>query len=366
MIRVAHISYHGCIRLHKMAYEFCRTGHDVHLIASQISSTHSWNTYSTVNLFNADAGGFGLDIRQLQNAVRVLKPHVDLYHVHNEPNWIFKATKTATMKPVIFDIHDWTSLRKAAPTHPLEIEEEKFALQYADGFCVPSKGYLRRIQEITKKPTIMVYSKLGSWLYPEVPKVKLPGFTYAGGVSNGGNDTYNYPYRNWAEVGQKLAEKRKVYFYSANPGDFSKYKHENIQVFPPKTYPDLLNAIAQHSVGMVGSPYPLLDFEDSMPNKLFEYISAGIPVVAFNSPEVGKFVEENKLGYSVKNASEALDVFDELSNDTSVVKKRWELAMEAEVPRLTGFYKEVLESCKDLATPPGQADPTDQAGKAEK
>jgi glycosyltransferase involved in cell wall biosynthesis len=143
-------------------------------------------------------------------------------------------------------------------------------------------------------------------------------------------------------VGKKLAEKQKVYFYSANPGDFSIYAHENISVFPPNVFPELLANLAKHSVGLVGSPYPLLDFEDSMPNKLFEYISAGIPVMVFNSPEAKAFVEENKLGVGVADTTEALEAFEMLSRNYDIPKARWGFAMESEIPKLTGFYKEVM------------------------
>jgi glycosyltransferase involved in cell wall biosynthesis len=38
-----------------------------------------------------------------------------------------------------------------------------------------------------------------------------------------------------------------------------------------------------------------------LPNKLFEYINAGIPVICSNLPEMKKFVEENGIGVIAKN-----------------------------------------------------------------
>jgi hypothetical protein len=58
--------------------------------------------------------------------------------------------------------------------------------------------------------------------------------------------------------------------------------------------------LSQHSVGIVGTPYPLSDFADSMPNKLFEYVAAGLPVICINAPEAAKYAEANGLGMGVQ------------------------------------------------------------------
>jgi glycosyltransferase involved in cell wall biosynthesis len=42
----------------------------------------------------------------------------------------------------------------------------------------------------------------------------------------------------------------------------------------------------------------------SLPNKLFEYVAAGVPVVASNFPEIASFVDSNKVGLVVEPAKE--------------------------------------------------------------
>ncbi|MHC4951670.1 MAG: hypothetical protein ACYTEU_11910, partial [Planctomycetota bacterium] len=150
-------------------------------------------------------------------------------------------------------------------------------------------------------------------------------------------------------------------------GDYSQYEHEKVEVSPPKIYPELLDSLGTHTAGLVGSPYPLQDFTDSVPNKLFEYIASGLPCVVINSPEAQRYVEKHKLGLGVADPKEAIEALHALSNDTSVIKKRWEHAMEAEIPKLTGFYQEVLCQCTASQVPQNSASPKDEAGpKAEK
>jgi glycosyltransferase involved in cell wall biosynthesis len=42
----------------------------------------------------------------------------------------------------------------------------------------------------------------------------------------------------------------------------------------------------------------------SLPNKLFEYVAAGVPIVASNFPEIASFVDSNKVGLVVEPAKE--------------------------------------------------------------
>ncbi|HNY15656.1 MAG TPA: glycosyltransferase, partial [Bacteroidales bacterium] len=46
-----------------------------------------------------------------------------------------------------------------------------------------------------------------------------------------------------------------------------------------------------------------LNYHFSLPNKLFDYISAGIPVIAGNLPEVKKIIDENSCGICIPSVS---------------------------------------------------------------
>jgi glycosyltransferase involved in cell wall biosynthesis len=105
-------------------------------------------------------------------------------------------------------------------------------------------------------------------------------------------------------------------------------------------YNELLMQMSRHSAGLVGSPYPLDDFKDSMPNKLFEYVSAGLPVIVINSPEASKYVEENGLGVSIQDASEVGKALEELKGK-SLLRERWKFTLEGEISSLVSLYEEL-------------------------
>ena len=128
-LSVGVVSYHACIRAHKMAWSMLDLGHHIHLLSNFVAGGHSWNTYTSSHRFECEFPGGRADSRQLRNEVRLLDKYVDVWHVHNEPNWLFRVVKEEATKPIIFDIHDWTTLRQSAPIDPMEVEDEKLVIR---------------------------------------------------------------------------------------------------------------------------------------------------------------------------------------------------------------------------------------------
>jgi glycosyltransferase involved in cell wall biosynthesis len=62
---------------------------------------------------------------------------------------------------------------------------------------------------------------------------------------------------------------------------------------------DLLEYTASADVGLCLIENYGESYYHSLPNKLFEYVAAGVPVVASNFPEIGRFVELNRVGLCV-------------------------------------------------------------------
>lgn len=348
---VCHVSTHACIRAHKIGWTWALAGYETHLSSSYIAPTHSSSLYDTVHNW-MDHNEHGIDGTQLAATTRLLSTVVDLFHVHNEPNWIFKVVKENTDKPVIWDIHDWTSL--GSHRLPFEIEMEGWALTHADGFCVPSQGYYRRIRALTDKPTALVYSKVPKELYPPDRTHTHPGLVYEGGTKGKSDLEYNYPYRNWSAFAQEVVKhsQEQMYFYTSNDGeDFAHYENPNIHMERPVLYNELLFRLGTHTAGLVGSPYPLRDFEDSMPNKLFEYVSAGIPVIIVNAPEAQRFAEFHGLGIGVQDPTEVKDALTRLKG-YRIDRERWKFAMQGELPTLENLYGEVLRSGRRVIRQP--------------
>ncbi len=74
-------------------------------------------------------------------------------------------------------------------------------------------------------------------------------------------------------------------------------KCDNIFFLPAVPYEQLLNYTASADVGVVSTQNLCLNNYLCMPNKLFEYIQAGLPILSNNLKECGSFVVDRQLGF---------------------------------------------------------------------
>lgn len=113
------------------------------------------------------------------------------------------------------------------------------------------------------------------------------------------------------------------------------------------------NVYENSKIGMV-TLYPIINYLDALPVKMFEYMSAGIPVISSNFPLWKKIVEGNNCGLTVdpkdpKQISSAIEKL--LSNDKQAKEMgqngrkaveevyNWEI----EEKKLLDIYKEILK-----------------------
>ncbi|MGH8873858.1 MAG: glycosyltransferase family 4 protein [Acidimicrobiia bacterium] len=71
---------------------------------------------------------------------------------------------------------------------------------------------------------------------------------------------------------------------------------ERVRFFGPLPNRELLDYTASADLGMCNIVNSSLSYYTSLPNKLFEYIAAGLPVIGSDSPEIGRVVREEGVG----------------------------------------------------------------------
>jgi glycosyltransferase involved in cell wall biosynthesis len=71
---------------------------------------------------------------------------------------------------------------------------------------------------------------------------------------------------------------------------------ERVRFFGPVPNRELIRYSASADVGLCNIVNSSLSYYTSLPNKLFEYIMAGIPVIGSDSPGIGRIVEETGVG----------------------------------------------------------------------
>lgn len=344
-LHIGMVAKHGCIRVIKESLALMKKGHRVDLIANQVP--YGYNFFDTPILYN--------DKNQLQRVI--LNSAADIFHVHNEPDWIVAATREASNgRPVIYDVHDLESLRWHKHAEGEEIE----AFAAADGIIHvsnPIKAFAEK-EHGNSLPSRVIYCWMDErFVADDRDIIKNPSFQsiiYEGGVDS---KTQPKPYenspqkaivniRNFTGIFSKFREQGfAVTIFAATPHQQEAYEMMGIYVGQPVMYPAMLSGLRPHGLGFVGCAINTPLMQLAMPNKLFEYMSQGVVPICYNAKEAGRFVKEHNCGVVL----EGLDNIKEQIGDVrrlrkNVLKLRKEFLMSKQVEQIESLYEEVLDS----------------------
>lgn len=273
----------------------------------------------------------------------------DLFHVHNEPDWMVKVVKDAGGgRPVVFDIHDLESLRWQREPD----QNEREAFEAADAYVhvsIPCKQAAERYH--ASKPNIVLYSWVNEEYIPKhVGDVSWTSICYEGGLSTlppleeqEGRIIHNM--RSFQPVVAAFVEQGfNVYLFPADGHDPNDLTYENLGAYvaAPTIYPVMLAGLRAFGFGLVGAPASSHLLEAAMPNKLFEYMSQGVVPVCMNASEAARFVEDQGIGIrldGLENLSKQLQAGPVLRQ--ALLKLREQYTMEAHIGPLVELYQMV-------------------------
>jgi glycosyltransferase involved in cell wall biosynthesis len=86
----------------------------------------------------------------------------------------------------------------------------------------------------------------------------------------------------------------------------------------------------------------------ALPNKLFEYLASGLPVLSFPHKAQREFLEAKKVGFVFEDLNELDDKIKEEATVQrvrgNVLRKRFDFTMESNIERVLNLYGSLLES----------------------
>jgi len=130
-------------------------------------------------------------------------------------------------------------------------------------------------------------------------------------------------------------------------------KHEKVNLLGYLSRNEVASCLNQSKIGIV-TFLPSPNHIDSQPNKMFEYMSAGIPVVSSNFPLWKEIVEGNNCGLTVdpKDPKEISGVIEKLLSNDKLAEEMGQNGKKAvfekynwgiEEKKLLDIYKELLK-----------------------
>lgn len=339
-LHVLFVSGTANIRDHKMAKMVKEAGNHVYLAylvgEPHISSPGFADMYEEI-----------FPIMSMKSFVNFIKESsFDVIHCSSEPDYLTPLLARLG-KPVIHDCHDLRSSNREVTPDMMMVEY--LAHKHADGVIYPSCGLRDEAIKKFKIPiekTLVIENLVSKEIIPDrhMPKMsrsdEMIHCVYEGGVV-AEDKSYKYYYcYYWLELAKAGVH---IHFYTAAAPDVChklESLHDNIHYEGNLSSAELALEMSKYDVGLCF--YNVTDenrhyLEMSSPNKLYEYINAGLPVAIGDITAHRKIVEANHWGKVLKWEEDIFSQIKEIS-DIEVSKK----ALQSQNLFFEDFEKQLL------------------------
>jgi glycosyltransferase involved in cell wall biosynthesis len=261
---------------------------------------------------------------ELVELIANVKPQV--IHSHNAPDLLTLAALEATKGklPVIHDCHEALSLRATGyyasddddiirNVYP---QQEKLANEGSDGRIYVTEGvrdYIQQRYQVDPSRDLVFHSYVSQSMVPTQLRSKLSAqddaihIVYIGTVTSIIPDSH-YDLR---AIFQAIAEQGiHVHLYVSIWGSRDTAYQDLAEASPYIHYhghldqQTLLQELPQYDYDWAGfnvNPKNRKHLDVALPNKVFEYIACGLPVLAFPHTTIQRFIERHHVGYVFKS-----------------------------------------------------------------
>ncbi|MGD2201674.1 MAG: glycosyltransferase [Candidatus Bathyarchaeota archaeon] len=287
----------------------------------------------------------------------------DLIHSHNAPDYLtVTALNTIEGTPIIHDLHDSLTMRNTGyqagdDEEKLKeyAEKEKIANERSDGRIYVSRGVRDYVQQRYD------VDPLFGMVFPNyIPEDLIP-HTFSGKISEGDGEMHvvyagtisskveghHYDLREiFKEIsGQGVhihvyASREDEAYMVLAEGDPRIHYHGHLD------QKELLLELTRYDYGWAGFNDALNSehLDVVLPNKAFEYIACGLPILTFPHKTLKGFVERHHVGIALRDLDDLLaDLKKTQGLHESVNGKRYDFTVEKNIDKLIDYYAGFLE-----------------------
>ena len=213
--------------------------------------------------------------------------------------WVGVAARL-TGAHVVYDAHElWPDRNGRPEARPWLLAAEALFVRAADEVVTASPGYAEVLAHRYRIPRPRVVRNIPAGApVPGPPRDGGPTLVYAGGLIGG---------RGLEEAIAALALLPGVRLRLIGPGTEARRAAlralaeaagagDRLELLGPVPHDRLVAALAGADAGLCLIQPVCRSYELTLPNKLFEYAAAGLPVLATDLPVIGRVVREHGLG----------------------------------------------------------------------
>ncbi len=343
LLNILFVQEAPCIRNYKMATALRSRGHNVSLaftkaLLSQVYKGLSDNVYNECIKLN--------NYRQLWDISR----NYDIIHCHNEPDEL-TVSALAGEAPVVHDTHDLISLRANGDKNLSYFEG--IANRGANGRIYSTPFQLEEARKLygINGSSIVYYNYASNNDLPLTSLQKLSDqdgqvhIVYEGGIGGNGHRDFSSLFKELSDSGIHI----HIYptFYNQDIANgFS--LHNNIHYYHPLSPKQIIENMTQYDFGII--PFNLEKgnkrfLDSTIANKLFEYLAAGLPVIASPLKTYIDFFRKNPVGITYNTTQDIIvDIpkLKEIASRTDFTK--YIFTYEGEIERLEELYYKIIDS----------------------
>jgi glycosyltransferase involved in cell wall biosynthesis len=297
------------------------------------------------------------------------KSEPDIIHSHNAPDTLtLRAIDMADEVPVIHDVHEVLSLHHSGffkdddeESLAKYREEEKKACEGSDGRIYATEGikrYIRQQYDVDRNNGMVFYNYASNSMVPNHFKEKLSArdgeihIVYVGCLTSLVNSHYNLReifkkiadqdlHIHFYPTSDEITESNEIYRDLSRRSRFMHYHHT-------MEYRSLLHEITKYDLGWAGLNRAKngRHLDIAIQNKIFDYISSGLPVISFPYKTMLRFIEENSVGLIINDVNElsrTLKQTDINKLRQRIMTVRHKLTAENHISELVDFYYRMIE-----------------------
>lgn len=295
-----------------------------------------------------------ISINSLQGFVDYVNTEdYDIVHCSNWPDTLSNLMIFNTNKKVVHDTHDLYSQWREFTIDEMVLEYN--ANRHADGLCYVTgevKNIARQKYNIQGKPILVLDNYISEKVLPAKYISKLSNMNneihcvYEGGVWADKN-THRYLEEIFLKI---AAENIHVHFYSKGDEEYFRSIEQKSPYIHYEGYLQqnlLIEEMTKYDVGLLylNITEENRDFlSTAAPNKIYEYVCAGLPVAVCGIESLVKKVNDLSIGRELHadgNIKGQLESIKNIKVEKDFLVKKG-LTMEAQSERIISFYEEVL------------------------